>query len=244
MVKVLITAPLRQDARIFNEYQEGLDRLRVPKNVEVGRFFVVNNCPEIIPHIRGANYIVMDTGTEYGKTHNDHIWSQECLASMSGLRNATIKYALDNGYDYWWSVDTDLVLHPDTLAYLLEADKDIVSEIFWTKAPSGNWWVNAWMFDQCDFDGHLQGWTNPGLYRVGMTGACTLAKRKVLEAGVDYTQIPNLRKVLWGEDRQFCIRAAVNGFELWLDTHVPATHLYTETELEKYLRSKNNGNIG
>ena len=34
---------------------------------------------------------------------------------------------------------------------------------------------------------------------MGMTGACTLVKRKVFEAGVDYTPIPNIRKALRGE---------------------------------------------
>ena len=71
-----------------------------------------------------------------------------------------------------------------------------------------------------------------------MTGACTLVKRKVLEAGVNYSHIPNIRDALFGEDRHFCVRAAVHGFELWVDTHVPATHLYTETEYQKYMNTK------
>ena len=41
MKKILITAPLRQDADIFEAYQTGLDRLEVPEGFEVSRFFVV-----------------------------------------------------------------------------------------------------------------------------------------------------------------------------------------------------------
>ena len=241
-MKVLITAPLRQEKKIFVEFQESLDRLRVPDGVEVDRFFVVNDDPGIIPEIHGADYIEMNTRDRYRKNEQTHIWTADNLNKMPQLRNATIQRALDGGYDYWWSVDTDLVLHPDTLAYLLEADKDIVSEIFWTKTSGGGWWVNAWMYDQCDFDGQLKAWATPGLYQVGMTGACTLVKRKVLEAGVNYSAIPNIRKVLFGEDRWFCIRAACHGFELWVDTHCPAEHLYRNSEYIKYMRSKKHGN--
>ena len=49
MSKVLITAPLRQDIRVFREYQLGLDALEVPEGVTVDRYFVVNNCPEVVP---------------------------------------------------------------------------------------------------------------------------------------------------------------------------------------------------
>ena len=71
-----------------------------------------------------------------------------------------------------------------------------------------------------------------------MTGACTLVTRKVFEAGVDYTQIPNIRKALRGEDRHFCVRAACAGFEMWVDTHCPATHLYTREIYENYMAGR------
>ena len=226
-IRVLIAAPLRQDVKIFREYQRGLDELRVPDGVTVDRFFVVNDCPDVIPEIVGE-YITRDTGDRYEKTHNDHLWTHDNLSKMHELRNLTCRRALDGGYDYLFSVDTDLVLHPDTLSVLLESGKDIVSELFWT-----NGWCNAWMYDQAQ--GMNRDWVNPGLYQVGMTGACILISRRVLAAGVDYSAIPNIRKALWGEDRHFCIRAACAGFELWTDTHCPPDHLYTETEYHNYM---------
>ena len=231
MKKILITAPLRQDVKIFQEYQKGLDALEIPVGFCVRRFFVVNDCEEVIPYIRNAEYIRMDTGDEYRKTGDNHEWTLELMAKMSGLRNRTIEEMLDGGYDYWFSVDTDLVLDPWTLYRLIEADKDIVSEIFWTQH-----WCNAWERDQ--YSPPREEWRKPGLYKVGMTGACTLVKRKVFEAGVDYTQIPNIYKALRGEDRHFCVRAACAGFEMWVDTHCPATHLYTEEEYKKFMAGR------
>lgn len=237
MKKILITAPARQETKIFKEYRDSIDSLVIPEGFTIDTFYVINDCQELIPCLHDTDaYEVFDTNEGYFKTHNDHIWTDGNMRAMETLRNMTIRYALDHGYDYWFSVDTDLVLHPDTLRYLLEADKDIVSEIFWSTSKDIHYWCNAWMYDQGS--GMPDEWHNPGLYQVGMTGACTLVKRHVLESGVDYTHIPNIQRALYGEDRHFCVRAAVHGFELWVDTHCPAIHLYTETEYQKYMNRK------
>lgn len=232
-IKVLIGAPLKQEPKIFREYQNALDALIIPVGVTVDRFFVVNDCDEVIPEIRDAEHIVINTGDRYEKATNDHIWTHDNLEKMPRLRNALIRRVQSGGYDYLFSVDTDLVLHPKTLTTLLEADKDIVSEIFWT-----NHWCNAWMYDQSE--GMLDEWRTPGLYQCGMTGACTLMKRKVFDAGVDYSPIPNIYKALWGEDRFFCVRAACHGFEMWVDSHYPAEHLFTEQHYQEFIRRRGN----
>lgn len=236
MKKILVTAPLRQDADVFREYQKGLDALQIPEGYEVSRFFVVNDCPEVIPEIRDAEYIIADNNEAYEKTHNDHLWTMSLMWRMAELRNMTIRKALTGGYDYWFSVDTDIVMDQWTLYHLLDADKDIVSEIFWTVAPNGREWCNAWMVDQSA--GMREEWKKPGLYRVGMTGACTLVKRKVFEAGVDYSRITNIETALRGEDRHFCVRAACAGFEMWIDSHAPAAHLYTRELYEKFMAER------
>ena len=40
MIRVLIAAPLRQDPKIFEEYQKGLDALIIPDGVIVDRYFL------------------------------------------------------------------------------------------------------------------------------------------------------------------------------------------------------------
>ena len=230
-MKILITAPLKQEPKIFEEYQKSLDQLIIPDGHTVDRFFVVNDCPEVIPLIHNAAYITHDTGDAYEKNEQEHIWTAENVLKMSVLRNMTIIYALSHGYDYWFSADTDLVLDPHTLEYLLEADKDIVSEVFWSDSGRGEW-CNAWMYDQ--YSPPRQVWKNKGLFKVGMTGALTLVKRTVFEHGVGYAPIPNIKAALVGEDRHFSVRAACAGYEMWLDTHCPATHLYTEEEYQKF----------
>ena len=227
MTKVLIAAPLRQDPRIFREYQNGLDHLIIPDGVQVDRYFVVNDCPEVVPEIRNAEYDVVNN--ENVMVYQNHLWTGELVSAMSVYRNMTIRKALEGGYDYLLSVDTDLVLEEHTLQQLLEDDKDCVAGLFWT-----NGWTNAWMYDQVSVN-NLPEWQKPGLYRVGGTGALFLIKRKVLEAGVDYTPIPNLRKAVFGEDRHFCIRAVCNGFEIWADNRCQPVHLYRNKQYDDYI---------
>lgn len=227
MTRVLIAAPLRQDPKIFREYQKGLDSLIIPDGVKADRFFVVNDCPEVIPEIRNAEYV--EINSENVTMYQNHMWTGDLVSAMSTYRNMTIRKALEGGYDYLMSVDTDLVLEEHTLEYLMKADKDCVAGLFWT-----NGWSNAWMYDQCDVNNPPE-WKKPGLYRVGGTGALFLIKRKVLEAGVDYTPIPNLRKAVFGEDRHFCIRAVCAGFEIWADNHCQPVHLYRNKHYDDYM---------
>ena len=226
MIKVLIAAPLRQAPKIFREYQKGLDNLIIPDGVQVDRFFVVNDCPEVIPEIRNADY--MEVNSNDVTVYHDHIWTDDLVYRMSYYRNLTIKRALEGGYDYLLSVDTDLVLDPHTLQQLLDDQKDIVAGLFWT-----NGWSNAWMYDQVS--GYQDEWYQPGLYKIGMSGALILISRKVLEAGVDYTPIPVLKKAVFGEDRHFCIRAVCAGFQIWGDSYCLPVHLYKEPDYRKWM---------
>ena len=226
-MKVLIAAPLRQDPKIFMEYQKGLDSLIIPDGVEVDRYFVVNDCDEVIPYIRGAKIDVVNN--QNAMEYQNHLWTGELVSAMSVYRNMTIRETLEGGYDYLLSVDTDLVLEEHTLMQLIEDDKDCVAGMFWT-----NGWSNCWMYDQVS-ENNLPEWQTPGLYRVGGTGALFLIKRKVLEAGVDYTPISNLRKAVFGEDRHFCIRAVCNGFELWADNRCQPVHLYRNKQYDDYI---------
>ena len=67
MKRILIAAPLRQDVDVFREYQKGLDNLEVPEGFTVDRYFVVNDCMEVIQEIRDAEYDTVETGEVYEK---------------------------------------------------------------------------------------------------------------------------------------------------------------------------------
>ena len=178
-----------------------------------------------------------------------HYWNNSLMDRVGRLKNRIIEYAVEREFNYLFFVDSDLVLNKRLLKHLTEVEKDIVSEIFWTKwMPGSEPEPNLWLYDQYNLSRQevderlspeealkrksefLAELRIPGLYRVGGLGACTLISKKALAAGVDFSRIENLRS-LWGEDRFFCIRAVVLGFELYADTCYPAYHIYREADL-------------
>lgn len=242
-MKVLIAAPVHQTPAIFKEYLDSIDALQVPTDWKVSKLFVLHNCEELLPMVENrAMYAINNTPGQYKTDEVTHHWNESLIGEVAGMKNAIIQQFLQMDYDYLFFVDSDLILHPDTLMQLYRADKDIIAKCFWTKwQPECPEQPNAWDFDTYSFyaDRNLDDWKVPGLYRVGMTGACTLIRRRVLQAGVNFDRVYNLN--FWGEDRHFCARAAVHGFEIWIDTSFPPIHLYRESEYERYMREKERG---
>lgn len=234
--KILIAAPLHQQIDIFEEFQNHLDNLIIPGGYCVDRFYVVNNCPEIIPHIRNAQYVIYDWGTSLAY----HSWNEYVIKQMSYMRNICMDVARANNYDYLFFVDTDLVLNEYTLVYLLNSGKDIVYEKHLTQNPDGGVWCSVY---ECD-DGKYRTQENLERYRdshgelfkVGGGVGCVLISRNVLDnKNVNYSDIENLRfGFIWGEDKYFAIRAYVNGFEIWADSNVPCVHLFSRHAIERW----------
>lgn len=170
------------------------------------------------------------------------------MLRVAEWKNRIIRYALKKEYDHLFLTDSDLVLKPELLEHLLETGKDVISEIFWTRRQPGQpLEPNVWLFDEYDMARRNPGeeisaetanerkeeffkqLKVPGVYEVGGLGACTLISRKALLKGVDFSYIPNL--TIRGEDRFFCIRAAVLGIGLYVDTACPARHIYRSSDL-------------
>lgn len=238
-MRILIGGPARQDVPTFIEHLKTIRGLELPEGVSVDLFYILNDCPELKPLLDPSQYVEIDTGDEYKRTEETHYWTQGNLTKMSFLRNRFLKEVLLGKYDYGMFVDTDLCLQPDTLKWLLDAKKDIVAEIFWTKSSpdSEAVWPNCWDYDQSQSDDEsFRKWLTPGVYRVGGTGACMLFSADVPKACVSFSPIYNIRRALRGEDRWFMIRAACAGFELFVDTHAPAWHLYRPSDYESYMR--------
>ncbi|MEG0832375.1 MAG: glycosyltransferase family 2 protein [Oscillospiraceae bacterium] len=207
----------------------------------------------------GASVVTVLPGSARGKyvcDEESHHWDDNLMLKVAEYKNSIIKHAIKNEYDFLFFVDSDLVLHPGLLEHLKNQKKEIVSEIFWSRWHEGlPLEPNVWLFDEYDLvpkqpgenlsdaessarrDAFLAQLKIPGLYPVGGLGACTLIKRSALMKGVNFSPIKNL--TIHGEDRFFCIRAAVLGIDLYVDTRHPAYHIYRESDLdgvEAYVR--------
>ena len=250
-LKILVGAPVRQKPEIFRAYLESLEKLE--KDCTVDYRFYFHNCdlsPILGRILRGSkanvSYEIVSTEEAYVCDDVTHRWDQKNIETVIMIKNRLIQDCMEQGYDYLFIVDSDLILHPKTLSQLLSRGKEIIANIFWTRwKPDEPDKPNAWDMDQYSFFGDDEGeplafrlWREPGCYPCGGTGACILIHRKVLEAGVTYDLIPNVS--FFGEDRHFCIRAMVLGFQPWIETTYPAFHLYRDEDYQRWIRETQN----
>lgn len=257
--RILIGAPVRQKPLILACFLQSLRTLR-REGLEVDYFFIDDNeeqsASQLLATFATENPRVfverVEPAGEYVCDGVTHRWSRDLVWRVAAHKNRLIAAALEQGYDRLFLVDSDLVLHPATLLQLCAAGKEIVAEIFWTEwQPGCGKLPQVWGCDHYTLYEILPGervapeeallrqqrWlerlAEPGLYRVGGLGACTLIARGVLEKGIDFSPLYNLS--FWGEDRHFCLRAVAHGCELFVDTCCPAFHFYRETDLPEAL---------
>lgn len=229
-INILIAAPVSEDKETFEKYIDSLNKLNIPDYVNIQKLFILDNCKELEEICKDDNtHLLYNTDDiSYNKTEKTHEWKVQNLQKVASFKNQIVDIALENNFDYIFWIDSDLILDPETLNHLLAQNKNIISEIFWTKwTPEQSPTPNAWMTDHFTFQKENQwdDWKQKGVYEVGGTGACILVDTKVYRDGANYTYIPNVSFSVW-EDRAFCIRSIIAGHKIYLDSHYPATHLY------------------
>lgn len=254
-LKVLIGSPVRQKPAILQEFLQSLMELE-QRALQVDYLFVDDNqqqkSTELLnsfqPPQGRVKIIAGKREGQYLCDHREHHWTDTLINNVAHYKDQMIDYARKNHYDYLFLVDSDLVLHPLTLQQLISTQKDIVSNIFWTRFRMDQpvlpqVWVKdeytlyyqhpAEKLTQQEIASRIQGYLHclkiPGVYPVGGLGACTLISKGALRSGLCFRELYNLSFV--GEDRHFCQRAVALGYTLYVDTHFPAYHIYREKDL-------------
>lgn len=253
--RVLLGSPVKQKEAILKEFLRSLDKLERGE-LQLDFVFVDdNNEHSLLDHFASKRKNVLIIKADkvedmYVCDEKTHHWNERLIWKVAAYKNLIIDRAIKGGYDYLFLVDSDLYLHPKTITHLVKQNKDIVSEVFWTKwepnlAPMPQVWVadqyklffarREETLDEEEVKRRMQEFLDmlkkPGIYKVGGLGACTLISRNALLKGVSFSEIYNLS--LWGEDRHFCVRAVALGLELYADTHFPPFHIYRESDLEE-----------
>lgn len=255
--KILIGTPVHQKPAILREFLSSLTCLKQDSSIELDFLFIDDNNDQeskdlLLQFKQTTEHVTIhhsEQDNNYIRDDQTHYWNEHLIWKVAAFKNTIIEKAIEGAYDYLFLIDSDLLLHPMTMEYLVKANKDIISEIFWTKWQSDSEsQPQVWLFDEYDqwkqnrgeqltneeikmrYEHFLSELKIPGIYEVGGLGACTLISQKALLAGVNFKPIKNLS--FWGEDRHFCIRAAAIGISLHVDTHVPAYHIYREADLK------------
>jgi FkbM family methyltransferase len=146
------------------------------------------------------------------------------------VRNLIAHWAIQNGFDYVFAVDSDIAFAPDTLVRLMAHNVDIVSGVYIQRIPGThtieimrkNEWGGVTHVNWGDIKGQ-------GLVPIDGCGfGCTLVKIEVFK-GIPYPQflyhsaIEHANTV--SEDVHFCNQARDRGFKLWCDTDIICDHI-------------------
>ncbi|WP_338324873.1 glycosyltransferase family 2 protein [Metabacillus mangrovi] len=255
MKKVLVGSPIHQKPEILEEFLYSLEHLD-SAGIMLDYYFIDDNTAP------GSSRLLQDFQQKtprtliqpssfsdyYAKDDATHYWNEHLVWKVAGFKDSIISHAAENEYDYLFLVDSDLLLYPETIRHLIAQDKDIISEVFWTKwQPYAMEQPQVWLSDEYTqyrkgrneelspeesntrFHEFINQMKVPGQYEVGGLGACTLLSLNALKKGVAFKEIPNLS--FWGEDRHFSIRAAALGLSLWADTCYPPYHIYRDSDL-------------
>ncbi len=262
-LKIMIASPVRRRPDILTEFLHGLASIDGGDHELIFRLVDDNDDPASTELLKSFQAMQAQKGISakieqadrsaeipFQCNENTHIWNEMLVWRVAKSKDGFIRQARDERVDALLLVDSDIVLHPGTLLRLLETGKPIVSEIFWTQWQPGTAPLpQVWLSDEYDMvsrepgtllsDAEIKRRTNeflamlrtPGLYQVGGLGACTLIGSEALRFDLSFRKIRNLS--LWGEDRHFCIRAECLGFDLFVDTTLPALHLYRTSDIGK-----------
>ncbi len=139
-------------------------------------------------------------------------------------RNILRKKVLDEDYDYFLSLEQDVLPPRDVIERLLNYNKDIVTGVYFARDPDGN--LTPLLYKYTDKE-NVRNLTfdevkNPNLIGVDACGlGCVLISRKVLEKiKFRYNKEDNAFDDIW-----FSIDAKKNGFNIFCDTSVKCKHM-------------------
>lgn len=160
---------------------------------------------------------------------------------IADARNEIVEFALQQGANYIYWLDDDVIAPPDAFLKLYNHQKDIINGVYWSKS-------NPPM--PLLFRNHLEGpywnWHVGDLIEIDAAGnGLTLVKtdvyRKISETvggpwySVDYASFPGVKQTPYNntEDLYFYWKARQAGYKIWADTSVQAPH-YDKTNQVLY----------
>lgn len=245
MKKILITAPVYQDIKIFKEYLWSLDRLEIPEGYEVHKYFYLYNANNLKKCLQSNEYEIFNNKIELKKNDIKYIWEQKDFDGISKMRTMALIKAREENYDYVFNVDANIILHKKTLIDLISRDKDIIGKIYWTSFDEERPW-NAIpnCYDDRDrehrliYRNNLIHYKFIGTYEVGVINGVTLISSKIFkEPLINYYPIKILSSS-YSEDYSFCIKCKCifPNIKIYIDTLHPAKHLYTKEDYDNWMK--------
>ena len=161
--------------------------------------------------------------------------------NIDQVRNLIADWVV-RGFDYLFSVDSDIAFPPDTLKRLLSHNKDMVSGLYIQRKPGQH------ILEVYEHNGYggvtnipYEKITGRGLVEIASCGfGCVLVKAEVMRA-IPYphfkyhSAIDHANTI--SEDVDFCKKALAKGFKLWADTEIHCRHIgQTEFTIDRSIK--------
>lgn len=227
MEKVLIGCPVRNRAWILPRYLQSLRNLDYDHS-KIEYCFVVNNSVdntlEILRNFK--NEISNPVRIVHCNLHanNGHQRGQYSFFHLAILRNILLDEFLKTDCEYLLSVDSDILLPPDTIKALQEPQYDIISALVCNGHEIGDESIyNILNRKPNGRYEHIRNFPTDQVFEVDCTGAAYLIKRPVIEKyRVRYSASKG------PEDIGFCEDAKAKGIKIYCNPQVVAEHKMTE----------------
>lgn len=266
---VLLSSPVCQTPQILKEFLLGINELE-NEGYSLSILFLDDNfyveSSELLKQFQAESTIpcqIIKAQRDYLTPfylcdENTHHWTPDLIWRLAGLKNQILDEARNGKYDYLLLIDSDLLIHPQTIQRLVKANVPIVSNLYWTQeTKNSSYKPQVWLSDydtryqrgdreqvspedilkrQESFYNMLK---KPGVYEVGGVAGCILIRKDALNQKINFTRLKNLTYP--DDDCYFSIRACALGIKLYVDTHRPALHLYRQSDLTK-INDYKNGN--
>src|SRR3989344_3379149 len=221
MVRVLVGCPTAETHRYcFKEYSEAVNNLTF-KNKKI----------LLIDNSKTTNYFnfIKNTGIDAIKAS----YSESARDRIVRSRNILREFVLKEDYDYFLSLEQDVIPPKDVIERLLEHKKDINSGVYFSRIKSlidkkvkvlpllWTWKEGSNdPYSMADVDLDLV--MNNNFIKIKYCGlGCLLISRKVLEK----VKFRYDEKYPTFDDLHFCQDSRDNGFEIYSDTSVKCKHL-------------------
>jgi len=215
-MKILLGCPTAEPKKYcINEWLAGIKALKTPVDV-----ILVDNSPtdDYINELKSYGLTVFKDSSE-----------GDLKEKIARSRNIIREYALKNNYDYFFSLEQDVIPPPDAIEKLLAAKKDIISGVYYTIYQiEGKRMLMPLIWEAKDEESmnfmSIQA-------REGREGKPGLFRIKACGLGVILMKIDVLRDIIFRatpetyDDIMFCLDAAKCGYEIWADTGVQCDHI-------------------
>lgn len=250
--KILISTPVSSRGWCLPYFLEHLYQLNFPKS-QISFLFLVNNSidnsQQILEdfkqqHIHEYNNIHIES---FPSPRNmpqdvriDEIRKKFSYQHLSNLRNKSFEYATRNGFDRIFSVDSDIMVLPETLNKLLTVNVDACAGVIWNghKVAKSEPWKYPNILRKLEngkFE-HISNYyiknspnlTESKIAEIGASGAVILLSRNI------FTKT----KYQWheqGEDCGWAVDCANKGFKIHVDYSAFCHHMMDKEMLDEYI---------